>query len=44
MQLTRIIAISALLVGTNAIKLTDQITDDSDPNGKNTAGAETWED
>ena len=40
MQLHKIIAISFLLGYTSAIKLSD----DSDPNGKNFEGAQTWED
>ena len=40
MQLNKIIAITALLGFTNAIRLQD----DSDPNGKNFEAAQTYED
>ena len=42
MKFTNIIAISALLGYASAIKII--VDDDSDPNGKNFDGAETWED
>ena len=40
MGLSKFIAISALVACSSAIRLTD----DSDPNGKNVDGAQTWED